>query len=105
MKEKLLPNSDVIKEAGIQEFIADRKISKEDFSLLEQLAKFPKGFFHDMHNFFNLSKDRSVNELKNQIKGQTYAEKKKFLETLLTFTEKYNWAVSWNLIRIFEERK
>lgn len=103
-KESFETNPTIITEPDIQELIKDRSILEEDFHLLEQLANFPKIFFIEFHNFFNLLKDRSVSQLENDITHQKDNDKKKFLELLLDLTKKYDWTVSWNLVRVFEKR-
>jgi len=88
----------------VQELIAKREIQAEDLHLIEKLASFPKNLIiAELHNMFNMYKDRSGKELENLIKTSGDQTKKLLYETALEFLAKYGWATSWNLVRILEE--
>ena len=91
-------------ESEIEKFFKNREISPEDFELVKSISQFPKEWINGFHNFFNLSRERSAQELRGQIGYTKYEKKKTFLQPLLTFVEKYDWTTSWNLVRVVEER-
>lgn len=105
MKETFEIKKSILTEQEIQKFIANREIQTEDLSILEKLGDFPLKFFQNYHNYFNLLKERSVAQLENDINHQDDPEQKEFMELLLEFTKKYNWAGSWNLISVFKRCK
>lgn len=88
--------------------------------MIEELSRYPKDFFvNELHNLFNLSKERSEHVLEDRIKQleelveETQDEKEKFvfgktkefLNLFLEITKKYDWEKSHILERYFEERK
>ncbi len=104
MNESIKRESGLLQEPDFQEFIEFRGVAAEDFGLLEALLDFPKNIFNEFHNFFNLSRERSVTALAAQIESADDPNRRRFLELLLSFTQKYNWQTSYNLIRVFERR-
>jgi len=105
MKETFEVKKSILSEEEIQKFIENREIQAEDFPILEKLGDFPLKFFQNYHNYFNLLKEKSVAQLENDTNHQEDPEQKAFMELLLEFTKKYNWAVSWNLISSFKRAK
>lgn len=107
----------IIERKEMQKFIKNREIKPEDFYLIEKLAAFPVNMIIlELHNFFNMSRENSKEELRRTIersrdrdssgeKLSIYrgASRTELLETALKFCEKYDWAVSWNLVRVLEE--
>ena len=109
-----LPQS-VLEEPDVKEFIKSRKIDPGDFYVLEEMAKMPKQLLiMDFHNFFSFSKERSEKELERNLSFLVWKMYKedpeldqriKLNKLLLEFVRKYNWAVAWNLVSVFERRK
>ena len=104
-----IPQS-VLEELDIKELIKSREISPEDFYILEELALISKQLIiADFHNFFSLNRERSAEELRKRIDLLTIDDlsqvRRKLFGLLLDFVEKYNWAVAWNLVSVFERRK
>ncbi len=115
--EKRLP---ILEQSRVKELIERREIKPEDFELLEELAAFPNRLFIELlHNMFNMNKDKSLLVLEReiesmkrrgeQIKGtahdaEAFKQKFELLETMHIFASKYDWAVCYNLVRVFEEK-
>lgn len=103
----------VLEELDVREFIESRKINPEDFYLLEELAKMSKQLLiMDFHNFFSFGRENSERELEKSlafmetVKDDPLLEQRKKLNRLLLeFVRKYDWAVAWNLVTVFERRK
>ena len=96
--------TDKLNKREVQEFITKRKIQAGDLHLIEKLTSFPKNLIiAELHNMFNMYRDRSGKELENLIKTSGDQTKKLLYETALEFLAKYGWATSWNLVRILEE--
>lgn len=105
----------------IKEFIKNREINKKDYALLEKLSGFPIDLIvEELHNQFNLSHEKSGNELKLRIKqmekllSQTgnrsesldrhrFERTKELCEAVLPFFEEYGWGKSYSLVRTLEE--
>ena len=49
-------------------------------------------------------RERSVQNLERLIKTTIDPYKKDLFEIMLFFTKKYDWFVSWNLVRVLERR-
>ena len=103
MKESFEIKPSILENENIKRLIKSRDISKDDFELLEQFSTFPQKLFINYHNYFNNLKERSIEELQNDLKNEKDFNKKEFLNLLLEFTEKYDWTASYNLIRTFEK--
>jgi len=58
----------------------------------------------ELHNEFNMLRERSVQNLERLIKTTIDPYKKDLFEIMLFFTKKYDWFVSWNLVRVLERR-
>jgi len=103
--EEEIKYSPISEEEEIKDFLQFRKIEKEDIPLIENLSRYPK-LLNEFHNFFNLLKEKSLDDLKRQIKNleEEETERKDFLSNLIKFAEKYDWATCFNLIRILERR-
>lgn len=94
----------VINQQEIQDFIKDRNIQPEDFHLIEKLAASPKNLIiMELHNMFNMCKDRSGKDLENLIKTSKDENKKELYEVALEFYQKYDWPASWDLVRLLEK--
>ncbi|MFA5124203.1 MAG: hypothetical protein WC473_00030 [Patescibacteria group bacterium] len=105
MKIEKGPVNSVLIEAGLQEFIRNRKIQEADFPLLEELAEIPKDFlFVELHNFFNSNRERSAEELEHQLSIMEEGDKKRYFELLLCFARTYDWTACYNLVRVLERR-
>ena len=120
VKEEEPKELSVLEEENFKEFIEMRKISPEDFKTIENLSHYPGNFFVlELHNLFSFNKERSEGFLENRIKElekyikETQDEKekfvlggkKKFLNSFLEITKKYDWTTSWHLTSIFERRE
>jgi len=110
----------VLEEKNFQRFIKEREIESEDFRIIEELSHYPDNFFVlELHNLFSSKKEGSGDFLENRIKELeediketqdekekfVSEEKKKFLNSFLKITEKYDWTTSWHLTSIFERRE
>lgn len=96
--------SSILDRVELQSFVKDRKIKPEHFPLIEALAAFPKQMIiMELHNMFNMYKDRSAGELDRLLQYERDDEKKRLYETARSFNALYGWAVSWNLVRILED--
>ncbi|MEK7070792.1 MAG: hypothetical protein AAB966_03215 [Patescibacteria group bacterium] len=96
----------VLEDGKVKDFIQDRDIKPEDFYLIEKLSTFSKpDIIEGLHNLFNLSKERSGADLEGIIKNTKDDAKKAMYEVALKFYQKYDWIVSWNLIRVLENLK
>ncbi|MFA5188416.1 MAG: hypothetical protein WC460_03575 [Patescibacteria group bacterium] len=115
----------VLADEDFKDMIEFRKIRPEDFSIIEELSKFPKNLFIlNFHNFFTASKDNTVFDLKLHIKqretqlesflnsGQanngrleTLQQEIKIFQLFLDFAQKYDWNTCDNLNRLLERRK
>ncbi|MBI2062427.1 MAG: hypothetical protein HYT64_01925 [Candidatus Yanofskybacteria bacterium] len=110
-KEKL--SQSVWEEPEVKAFIDSRNINFEDFYILEELVKIPKRLLiMDFHNFFSFAKENSEKELERALafletvkEDPLLEQRKKLNRLLLDFVRKYNWAVAWNLVSVFERRK
>ena len=101
---KIEREESVIDRKEIQGFIRDRNIEPEDFGLIEKLASFPKNMIiMELHNLFNMHHERSGEELEMMIQNARDASGKELYETIDQFYQKYDWAVSWHLVRLLEE--
>jgi len=86
-----------------QDFIKNRKIRPEDLPLVEELAAFPKDqIIMELHNLFNMHHERSGRELENLLRGTQYEQKRSLYGTALRFYQAYDWAASYNLVRLLE---
>ena len=111
--EKFPIQKEIFGEQDVKEFIQSRKINPEDFYILEELALIPKQLIiADFHNFFSLNRERSQQELERTltfletVKDDSLLEQRVMLNRLLLdFVRKYNWAIAWNLVAVFERRK
>ncbi|MBI2062147.1 MAG: hypothetical protein HYT64_00415 [Candidatus Yanofskybacteria bacterium] len=112
MSKEKLPQP-VLEEPDVKEFIESRNINSEDFYILEELAKISKRILiMDFHNFFSFAKENSEKELERALAFLETVKEDPLLEQriklnrlLLDFIRKYNWAVAWNLISVFERRE
>ena len=109
----------ILEEKDFKDLIEFRKINPEDFHLIEELSRFPKDFFIELHNYFGFSHENTVSDLERDIKhkkeeiGRTGNKKlKSLLETraeirslFLEFAKKYDWITCMHLDRVFERRK
>ena len=112
---EIIPNKKfVLEEPDIKEFIKSRKINPEDFHFLEELSFISKQLLiMDFHNFFSFNKERSESELENllalleneKVPTSLSEPREKLYKLLLDFVRKYNWAVAWNLVSVFERMK
>lgn len=94
----------ILERAELQSFLNDRKIKPEHFPLVEALAAFPKQMIIiELHNMFNMYKDRSASELDRQIQYARSDEQRRLYETARDFNAVYGWAASWGLVRIVED--
>ena len=94
----------IINRPEVQDFINNRDIKPEDLHLLEELASFPKNIIiMEFHNFFNTNHERSGQELEMLMHNKRDASGKKLYEIMIRFYQKYNWATSWNLVRLLEK--
>lgn len=85
-------------------FVEERNIATEDLHLIETLSTFPKNMIiEELHNMFNMNKDRSGTLLEALIKNSHDESKKILYKIALEFFHRYNWATSWNLVRVLEE--
>jgi len=57
----------------------------------------------ELHNAFNMYKERSGENLESLIRTAKKDDKKKPYEVALNFYNKYDWSVGWNLVRILEK--
>src|SRR3989344_6968434 len=91
----------------MQEFIRNRAIKPEDFHLIEKLLAFSKQLIIlNLHNLFNLSKERSGVELGLAIQSTERANDQagaELYKLMLEFHNKYGWPAGWNLVRVLEE--
>lgn len=81
--EKSIPPqawSSILNEKDLQDFIELRQINLEDAEILEKLSQLPKALFVEFHNFFNLTRDRSAQDLQRQLNnlGENEVERRKF---------------------------
>lgn len=89
----------------VQEFIDFRKINEEDWEKIEELAAIPKNLLiSEMHNFFNLEKDRSAKELERLLSVAKDEERKRLYGLLLHFASKYHWTACWHLVSVLERK-
>lgn len=106
----------VLEEKDMKRFIERRKISPEDFPLIERLAQFPSDLvIGELHNTFNMLHERAVGDIEERIRileeqitkgNRPHAVKsKELLETMLQFARKYDWETCYTLVRIIEERR
>jgi len=110
----------VLEEKVFRKFIKDQGIKSEGLKIIEELSQYPKDFFVvELHNLFNLSKERSEDALERGIKQLegliketedkkekfVFGKTKEFLNLFLEFTKKYDWEKSHILERHFEERE
>lgn len=95
---------DKLKKVEVQEFIERRKIQVEDLGLIEKLASFPKNLLiEELHNVFNMYKDRSGSELEHLIKTTRDETGVELYKVALEFYNKYGWSSSYDLVRVLEE--
>ena len=101
------PEKSLLDEEDFRDFVEFREINSEDIKILESLSLFPKKLFVEFHNFFNLSKDKSLFLLDAQRQNiePEKTERKEFIGLLYQFAEKYDWTTCWNMIRVFERRE
>lgn len=103
-ESKFKKEQSIINQKEIQGFIKNRNIHPEDFHLIEELASFPNEMIiMEFHNLFNMYHERSGRELETMIRNTPNVSKKKLYETMKQFYQKYDWSVSWNLVRLLEE--
>lgn len=87
----------------MKRFLVNRNIATEDFPLIERLVTFPKDMIiANLHNMFNMNKERSGHELELSIKTTSDDTHRELYETFLAFYNKYDWAVCFNLVRVLE---
>lgn len=88
----------------VGKFIQFRGIRTEDVHLIEELSAFPKEMrIMELHNLFNMSKDRSSMDLENLIQNTHDESRKTMYGVALEFHRKYDWMTSLNLIRVLEK--
>jgi len=102
-KINLNPAENISRSVTLQNFIIERGIKDEDVGLIDSLASFPKDMIiMELHNTFNMLRERASNELENLIQNTKDEKKKEMYQIALKFCNKYNWAVSYSLIRKLE---
>ena len=83
-------STSIINRQEILGFIKDRNIEAEDFHLIEKLASFPKDMvIMELHNLFNMYRERSGGELDGMIQNTNDAPRKELLEAMRRFYQKY----------------
>ena len=88
----------------VKTFVYKRNIATEDLYLIEALAAFPKNLFiTEFHNLFNMNKDRSGQVLETLIEISRDEAQIALFKIALEFYRKYDWATSWNLVRVLED--
>ncbi len=111
--EKLPTERAILEESDVKEFIKSRNINFEDFYILEELSKIPKRILiMYFHNFFSFNRERSDKELERSLEflktvreDPLLGQRIKLNRLLLDFVRKYDWAVAWNLVSVFERIK
>ena len=97
-------SGDKLDKKKVQKFITQREILAEDFSLIEKLVSFPKDMLiTELHNMFNMNRDRSGKELEGLIERSRDPQKTELFKIALEFCNKYGWETSWHLVRVLEE--
>lgn len=107
-----LPQS-VLEELDVKELIGSRKISPEDFYILEELAKMSKRLLiMDFHNFFSFNRENSKKELEKLLVSieskdgdPIWEQRKAMYGVFIKLLEKYPWTTVWNIASVFERRK
>lgn len=95
--------SDQIDNYEIKDFIKDRKIDPEDVETVAKISNFPKSMIiKDFHNFFNLSRENSTQNLERSIEKVEDIDRKELYKLMLSFSKKYDWTVCYGLVRIIE---
>ena len=98
--------SELLNRPEIQEFIANRKIKAEDLHLIEKIASFGRRLIaEELHNAFNMPRERSGQQLERLINHTKDETKVELYKAALEFYNKYNWSVSWNLVRVWREKQ
>jgi hypothetical protein len=93
----------LISHPEVQEFIELRGVRPDDFYLIEELASFPKNLLiKELHNHFNLYRDRSERELLKMLQNAGDDQRKKLFSTFEQFVQKYDWIVAGHLERVLE---
>lgn len=96
-------SASVLENQKVKDFIESREIRPEDFHLIEKMASFPKSVITlGLHNVFNTYHEESGRRLEAFAENAGTSEQKSLYDTALEFYSKYDWAVSWNLVRILE---
>ncbi len=106
-----------LEEKRFQRFIEDRDIKPEDLPVIEDLLKYPKEIFVELHNFFPFSKEKNAKELERSVDTEKERSKTKdkdlkiiseermaVYELFRRLSAKYDWTVLWNLNGILEEK-
>lgn len=89
----------------VRKFVQFRNIKDDDLYLIEEVAAFPKNLIiSELHNLFNMSKEKSAQELENLIENSNDEEKKAMFKVVLEFYNKYDWMTALNLVRVLETR-
>jgi hypothetical protein len=88
----------------LKRFIHDRNIRATDFELIAGLMQVPSNVvIAEMHNMFNVNRDRSGEELKLQMTRLAETDdRKKLNESFLALFDTYGWATCYHLVRILE---
>ncbi|KKU52295.1 MAG: hypothetical protein A3A28_04665 [Candidatus Sungbacteria bacterium RIFCSPLOWO2_01_FULL_47_32] len=95
----------LFEELTMKRFIEVRSILPEDFGVIEELSKFPSDLITEqLHNVFNVYKERSVKELARLAEGEKSGRRRYVYELARTFGGKYGWAAGWNLVGVLEDR-
>lgn len=109
----------VLEEEDFKDFIEFREIKLEDLHLIEELSRYPKYFFIELHNYFGFGRENTVRRLEEDIKHEkeemertNNKELKSLSETrfeilslFLEIAKKYHWTTCKHLNSVFERRK
>lgn len=101
--KKVEEQAPLLEREEVRKFIQFRNIKNEDLHFIEELAAFPKNLIiEELHNLFNMNKERSGIELENLIKTTSGEERKAMYKVALDFYSKHDWMTSLNLVRVLE---
>ncbi|GEM_PF-6743717 len=95
---------ETVSEEKIRKFMQKRAIKDEDYPLIAELCLYSRSFICEHpHNVFNLSKERSAQEVQ-AILTHAPDRTRRLYEILLHFAEQYHWSVGHGLVRFLEEK-
>ena len=90
----------------ILEFLKDRNIKPDDFSLVERALSIPRDIYIANHNTLQFQREKLEEFLTTEVeklKDRKEDPKLKYAEVMLSICKQYGWPTAWNLNSVMEK--